>query len=70
MHVVRELPEDIAITHKDPIMVDCRKRKEKFDYIEEVLPYLLKYKYISITPAMSQRRDRYCLCCIIHILRI
>ncbi|GMI73133.1 hypothetical protein like AT1G52630 [Hibiscus trionum] len=55
--VVRELPPEIS--SKEPYQVDCSKRKGQFDYIESVLPSLLKYHYISITPAMSQRRDRY-----------
>ena len=55
--VVKELPPDIA--SKEPVRVDCSKRKGQFDYVESVLPSLLKHKYISITPAMSQRRDRY-----------
>lgn len=56
IHVVRDLPEDIS--SRDPIRVDCSKRKGQFDYVEHVLPFLLKHRYISITPAMSQRRDR------------
>ncbi|KAJ1429122.1 putative O-fucosyltransferase, plant [Sesbania bispinosa] len=55
--VVKELPPEIA--SKEPVRVDCSKRKGQFDYVESVLPSLLKHKYISITPAMSQRRDRY-----------
>ncbi|KAJ6308812.1 hypothetical protein OIU76_018408 [Salix suchowensis] len=55
--VVKELPTEVAL--KEPFRVDCSKRKGQFDYIESVLPSLLKYQYISITPAMSQRRDRY-----------
>ncbi|KAL2617608.1 hypothetical protein AAZV13_08G196500 [Glycine max] len=55
--VVKELPPDIA--SKEPVRIDCSKRKGQFDYFESVLPSLLKHKYISITPAMSQRRDRY-----------
>ncbi|KAJ6932751.1 hypothetical protein NC651_008241 [Populus alba x Populus x berolinensis] len=55
--VVKELPPEVAL--KEPFRVDCSKRKGQFDYIESVLPSLLKYQYISITPAMSQRRDRY-----------
>lgn len=58
--VVRELPPEIS--SKEPFRVDCSKRKGQFDYIESVLPSLLKHHYISITPAMSQRRDRYCIC--------
>ncbi|KAL4309323.1 hypothetical protein GQ457_01G039630 [Hibiscus cannabinus] len=55
--VVKELPPEIS--SKEPYRVDCSKRKGRFDYTESVLPSLLKYHYISITPAMSQRRDRY-----------
>lgn len=55
--VVKELPPEIA--SKEPFRVDCSKRKGQFDYIESVLPSLLENHYISITPAMSQRRDRY-----------
>ena len=55
--VVKELPPEIA--SKEPFRVDCSKRKGQFDYIETVLPSLLEHHYISITPAMSQRRDRY-----------
>ncbi|XP_041016971.1 O-fucosyltransferase 13 isoform X2 [Juglans microcarpa x Juglans regia] len=55
--VVKELPSEIA--SKEPFQVDCSKRKGQFDYIESVLPSLLEHHYISITPAMSQRRDRY-----------
>ncbi|KAJ7951887.1 O-fucosyltransferase family protein [Quillaja saponaria] len=55
--VVRELPAEIAL--KEPFRVDCSKRKGQFDYIESVLPSLLEHYYISITPSMSQRRDRY-----------
>lgn len=54
--VVKELPLDIA--SKEPFQVDCSKRKGQFDYIESVLPSLMEHRYISITPAMSQRRDR------------
>lgn len=54
--VVKKLPD--AITSKEPIRVDCSKRKGQFDYMESVLPSLLEHHYISITPAMSQRRDR------------
>ncbi|XP_055825839.1 O-fucosyltransferase 13 isoform X1 [Solanum dulcamara] len=57
INVVKELP--IEIESKDPVRVDCSKRKGQFDYVESVLPSLLKHGYISITPAMSQRRDRY-----------
>ncbi|KDP37105.1 hypothetical protein JCGZ_06161 [Jatropha curcas] len=55
--VVKDLPPEIA--SKEPFHVDCSKRKGQFDYIESVLPSLLEHHYISITPAMSQRRDRY-----------
>lgn len=55
--VVKELPVEIAL--KEPVRVDCSKRKGQFDYVESVLPSLLEHGYISITPAMSQRRDRY-----------
>ncbi|KAF7843272.1 O-fucosyltransferase 13-like isoform X1 [Senna tora] len=55
--VVKQLPPEIA--SKEPVPVDCSKRKGQFDYVESVLPSLLEHKYISITPAMSQRRDRY-----------
>ncbi|KAG7992551.1 hypothetical protein I3843_02G133600 [Carya illinoinensis] len=55
--VVKELPSEIA--SKEPFRVDCSKRRGQFDYIESVLPSLLEHNYISITPAMSQRRDRY-----------
>lgn len=54
--VVKELPSEIA--SKEPVHVDCSKRKGQFDYIESILPSLLEHHYISITPAMSQRRDR------------
>ncbi|XP_058192781.1 O-fucosyltransferase 13-like isoform X1 [Rhododendron vialii] len=54
---VKELPAEIA--SKEPVQVDCSKRKGQFDYVESVLPSLLKHHYISLTPAMSQRRDRY-----------
>ncbi|KAG8490998.1 hypothetical protein CXB51_014140 [Gossypium anomalum] len=57
VNVVKELPPEIS--SKEPHRVDCSKRKGQFDYIESVLPSLLKYHYVSITPAMSQRRDRY-----------
>ncbi|XP_039145903.1 O-fucosyltransferase 13 isoform X1 [Dioscorea cayenensis subsp. rotundata] len=55
--IVKELPEEIA--GKEPFRVDCSKRMGSFDYAEVVLPELLKHQFISITPAMSQRRDRY-----------
>lgn len=57
IEIVKELPEEIA--SKEPFKVDCSKRKGLFDYVEVVLPTLLKHRYIAITPAMSQRRDRY-----------
>lgn len=57
VEVVKELPTEIA--SKEPFKVDCSKRKGLFDYAESVLPSLLEHQYISITPAMSQRRDRY-----------
>ncbi|XP_078440562.1 O-fucosyltransferase family protein isoform X2 [Wolffia australiana] len=57
VHVVKELPEEIS--SKEPVKVDCSKRSGQFDYVEKVLPILLQHRYISITPAMSQRRDRY-----------
>ncbi|KAL3840958.1 hypothetical protein ACJIZ3_025549 [Penstemon smallii] len=57
VQVVKELPAEIG--SKEPVRVDCSKRKGSFDYIESVLPSLLEHQYISITPAMSQRRDRY-----------
>lgn len=57
VQVVKELPAELE--SKEPIKVDCSKRKGLFDYVETVLPSLLEHHYISITPAMSQRRDRY-----------
>ncbi|KAG9150955.1 hypothetical protein Leryth_003070 [Lithospermum erythrorhizon] len=57
VRVVKELPAEFA--SKEPVHVDCSKRKGQYDYVETVLPALLKHRYISITPAMSQRRDRY-----------
>ncbi|GAA0184896.1 hypothetical protein LIER_32184 [Lithospermum erythrorhizon] len=57
VRVVKELPAEIA--SKEPVHVDCSKRKGQFDYVETVLPALLEHRYISITPAISQRRDRY-----------
>lgn len=57
IEVVKELPKGIA--SKEPFKVDCSKRKGQFDYIKSVLPSLLEHHYISFTPAMSQRRDRY-----------
>uniref|UniRef100_F6HXB7 O-fucosyltransferase family protein n=1 Tax=Vitis vinifera TaxID=29760 RepID=F6HXB7_VITVI len=58
--VVKDLPPEIA--SREPFRVDTSKRKGRkgqFDYIESILPSLLEHHYISITPAMSQRRDRY-----------
>lgn len=55
--IVKELPDDLA--SREPVKVDCSKRNGNFDYVEAVLPALKKHHYISITPAMSQRRDRY-----------
>lgn len=55
--VVKELPPEMA--SKEPFRVNCSKRKGQFDYVESVLPSLLEHHYISLTPAMSQRRDRY-----------
>ncbi|XP_072989675.1 O-fucosyltransferase 13 isoform X2 [Typha latifolia] len=57
VEIVKELPEEIS--SREPFRVDCSKRKGQFDYVEVVLPALLEHHYISITPAMSQRRDRY-----------
>ncbi|XP_058090464.1 O-fucosyltransferase 13 isoform X2 [Magnolia sinica] len=57
IEVVKELPAEIGL--REPVRVDCSKRKGQFDYVESVLPSLLQHRYISITPAMSQRRDRY-----------
>lgn len=57
VEVVKDMPEEIA--SKEPFKVDCSKRKGHFDYVETVLPALLEHQYISLTPAMSQRRDRY-----------
>ncbi|KAG0453712.1 hypothetical protein HPP92_025016 [Vanilla planifolia] len=57
VNIVRELPEDV--TSREPFKVDCSKRNGNFDYIESVLPALLIHRFISITPAMAQRRDRY-----------
>ncbi|KAG6483371.1 hypothetical protein ZIOFF_060016 [Zingiber officinale] len=55
--VVKELLEEFA--SREPFRVDCRKRKGQFDYVEAVLPALLEHRYISLTPSISQRRDRY-----------
>ncbi|KAM0890363.1 hypothetical protein ACQ4PT_027154 [Festuca glaucescens] len=57
VEVVKEMPEEISL--KVPVNVDCRKRKGHFDYVETVLPALLEHRYISLTPAVSQRKDRY-----------
>lgn len=57
VEVVKDLPAEIA--SKEPFKVDCSKRKGHFDYVESVLPALLEHQYISLTPAMNQRRDRY-----------
>ncbi|CAL5398109.1 unnamed protein product [Camellia sinensis] len=57
VNVVKELPAEIA--SKEPFHMDCSKHKGQFDYVESVLPSLLEHRYISITSAMSQRRDRY-----------
>ncbi|XBI37778.1 hypothetical protein VPH35_123002 [Triticum aestivum] len=57
VEVVKDMPEEISL--KEPFKVDCRKRKGHFDYVETVLPALLEHRYISLTPAMSQRKDRY-----------
>jgi hypothetical protein len=58
VEVVKDMPEEISL--KEPFKVDCRKRKGRFDYVETVLPALLEHRYISLTPAVSQRKDRYC----------
>lgn len=57
VRVTKELPAEIA--SKEPFPVDCSKRKGHFDYVESVLPLVMEHQFISITPAMSQRRDRY-----------
>ncbi|XP_031504814.1 O-fucosyltransferase 13 isoform X3 [Nymphaea colorata] len=57
IEVIKELPEDLK--SKEPVKVDCSKRKGLFDYVEYLIPFLRKDRFISITPAMSQRRDRY-----------
>ncbi|KAL8153370.1 hypothetical protein V2J09_011130 [Rumex salicifolius] len=57
VNVVKELPPLLA--YKEPFAVNSSKRKGQFDYVESVLPSLLKHQYISLNPAMSQRRDRY-----------
>ncbi|KAI4294793.1 hypothetical protein MLD38_040884 [Melastoma candidum] len=57
VQIAKDLPAEIA--SKEPFHVDCSKRKEQFDYLETVLPQLLEHRYISFTPAMSQRKDRY-----------
>ncbi|XP_044497016.1 O-fucosyltransferase 13 [Mangifera indica] len=55
--ISKELPPELS--SKEPFQVNCSKRKGQFDYVESVLPFLLEHRYISLTPAMSQRRDRY-----------
>lgn len=69
--VVKKLPKEVA--SREPFRVDCSKRKGHFDYVESVLPSLLEHHFISITPAMSQRRDRYSLLnilsCVMSILK-
>ncbi|KAF5726923.1 O-fucosyltransferase family protein isoform 1 [Tripterygium wilfordii] len=55
--VVKELPSEIA--SKEPFHVDCSKRKGQFDYVESVLPSLIEHRFISLTPQVVQRRDRY-----------
>ncbi|KAK8966619.1 hypothetical protein KSP40_PGU011752 [Platanthera guangdongensis] len=55
VEIVKELPDDLA--SREPVKVDCSKRTGNFDYVEAVLPALKNHHYISITPAMSQRRD-------------
>lgn len=57
IEVVKELPAEIA--SQEPLHVDCSKRKGQYDYVKSVLPSLIKHQYISLTPQMSQRRDRY-----------
>ncbi|KAH7429290.1 hypothetical protein KP509_09G040200 [Ceratopteris richardii] len=57
VRVVKELPQ--TLTQVKPVFINCRKRKDPFDYIEEVLPLLKKHKVIRILPAASQRPDRY-----------
>ena len=64
--VVKDLPPEIA--SREPFRVDTSKRKGQFDYIESVLPSLYEHHYISITPAMSQRRDRYHIIFRYHLL--
>lgn len=54
---LKELPGEIA--SKEPFHGDCSKRKGLYDYVESVFPSLLEHRFISFTPAMSQRRDRY-----------
>lgn len=68
IEVAIELPPEIA--SKQPYRVNCSKRKGHFDYIESVLPSLLEHRFISITPAMSQRRDRYHLVIHCHFIVI
>ncbi|KAI4381962.1 hypothetical protein MLD38_007977 [Melastoma candidum] len=57
VQVAKDLPAELA--SKEPFHVDCSKREGQFDYLETVLPQLLEHRYISFTPEMSQRRDRY-----------
>lgn len=59
VHVIKELPKELAL--KEPVRVDCRKQKGEghFDYIESVLPSLIKHQYIIITPAASQSPDKH-----------
>ncbi|CAM0911817.1 unnamed protein product [Alopecurus aequalis] len=57
VEVVKDMPEELSL--QEPFKVDCRKRKGHSDYVETVLPALLEHRYISLTPAMSQRKDRY-----------
>ncbi|KAG8379852.1 hypothetical protein BUALT_Bualt07G0132500 [Buddleja alternifolia] len=55
----RDVSNMYLFASKEPVRVDCSKRKGSFDYVETVLPSLLEHHYISITSAMSQRRDRH-----------
>ena len=57
VHVVKELPEDLA--GRKPVRVECHKWKGHFDYVESILPAFLDHIFIDITPVMSQRSDRY-----------
>ncbi|XP_024514851.1 O-fucosyltransferase 13 isoform X2 [Selaginella moellendorffii] len=56
VRVVKELPPPYA--SKKTVLIDCQKKK-LFDYVEAVLPVLLKEKVVIIRPAASQRSDRY-----------